>query len=175
MKDIDLAWLAGWLEGEGCFLYYEQTSYSSARLTIESFSTDQDVVERAARITGASVYGRQPRPEPEWSRKFGWRLHLGSEKAADLMREILPHMGERRATQIRKALDAWDGRLSKPRMVKCACGCGREFLRTNIRNLYARGSTGACAAIASRRRRKVSTSSTQTPGAASVVYHAVRF
>lgn len=105
MTNEELLWLAGWLEGEGTFYAWfpkKNNLRRSPAVRIESFSTDYDVVQKACAIAGAF-----------------------SAPAVDLMQQLLPHMGVRRSEQINKCLDAWDSRLNRPQVVKCACPCGR--------------------------------------------------
>lgn len=49
MTQIELAWLAGWLEGEGSF-YYILSHGNSPRILIQVFSTDIDVLQKASRL-----------------------------------------------------------------------------------------------------------------------------
>lgn len=135
MTNEELAWLAGWLEGEGSFCYgayrnlnERSRTHKAYTLAINSFCVDRDIVARAAKIAGAAMYEIQPRCETTWNRQVGWRFAMTSEPAADLMRMLLPYMGERRSEQIKKALDGWDNRPTKPVEKVCACGCGRTFI-----------------------------------------------
>ena len=98
-----LHWLAGLLEGEGSFLKPPPSKPTRIILSIEM--TDRDVLERAARLLGVSVYDVPP---TERTRKWrpSYRVILTNERAARLMRLLRPLMGLRRQQQIDAAITA---------------------------------------------------------------------
>jgi hypothetical protein len=107
----DLLWLSGLLEGEGTFDAH-RGRYPRIRLGM----TDRDVVGRAASLMDATVrVALHPKPA-----KPSFHTEISGERAAAIMREILPHMGARRSSKIAEALaDAHfarndDGRTSTP-------------------------------------------------------------
>ena len=87
----DIAWVAGWLEGEGCF---GVDGYSPFIL---SGCKDKDVVEKFARIVGGSTTIYQSGGI--------WTYRINGRLAISWMRALLPWMGERRAGKIREALE----------------------------------------------------------------------
>lgn len=91
----DLLWLAGLLEGEGSFDAH-RGKYPRIRLAM----TDRDVVGRAASLMG-SEFRLALHPAPA---KATWHTELSGEKAAEIMREILPFMGTRRSQRIADVL-----------------------------------------------------------------------
>ena len=94
VKDKDFHWLAGLLEGDGSF-YYQDKGSPAIKLSM----TDRDVVEKAARIMGASVLGPYIDKREE-NRKPMWVANLSGQKALDMMSFLLPHMGKRRSARI---------------------------------------------------------------------------
>ncbi|WNN93677.1 LAGLIDADG endonuclease [Arthrobacter phage CallinAllBarbz] len=91
----DLLWLAGLLEGEGTFDSH-RGKYPRLRLAM----TDRDVVGRAATLMGTSIrltLNKAP-AQPTW------HTEVSGEKAAEIMREILPFMGTRRSQRIATVL-----------------------------------------------------------------------
>ena len=101
----DLAWLAGLLEGEGCFSLqkYIQTARAGYALpSIEISMTDRDVVQRAGSLLGgkqASV--RAARLDKRFSTKkrlFIWRVN--GQRAVHVIKVLLPYMGRRRSKRI---------------------------------------------------------------------------
>lgn len=94
----DAMWLAGLLEGEGCFTI----SKSVPRLVLQM--TDQDIVQRAATILASGVWG-------------GTRLTKGGKKvwtcgragitAIEWMRILKPYMGVRRKQRIVEVVSKW--------------------------------------------------------------------
>ena len=107
MKQSELMWLAGLLEGEGCFHNRSERYFSPL---IQLIMTDADVVIRAAKAMNAHkvVRGKQD----SRGGKPLFRVNVYGTTAANLMQKLLPHMGERRSNKIKEILDA---RASRPR------------------------------------------------------------
>jgi hypothetical protein len=100
MNNDDLRWLAGWLEGEGCF------SICRYGPEIAAASTDEDVAREVATLFGVAVSG--PHTNGDGNKPI-WRTTLRSTRAADLMRQLLPAMrGQRRRKKIEWVLKRWD-------------------------------------------------------------------
>ena len=92
-------WLAGILEGEGCFL--KQTK--NTRICISVQMTDEDVVARVANILNSSLMKVKSK-NPKHKDSYVTRVY--AKNAESVMREIFPLMGIRRKDQIQKALDS---------------------------------------------------------------------
>lgn len=91
----DLLWLAGLLEGEGSFDAH-RGKYPRIRLAM----TDRDVVGRAASVMDSSIrLALHPAPA-----KATWHTEISGERAAEIMRDILPFMGSRRSGRIADVL-----------------------------------------------------------------------
>lgn len=101
----DLLWLAGLLEGEGAFDAH-RGRYPRIRLAM----TDRDVVGRAASLMDSKV--RLSLREAPF--KSTWHTELSGEKAAAVMRAILPYMGARRSAKIAEILAAAEFRVPDP-------------------------------------------------------------
>jgi hypothetical protein len=103
VKDTDLAWLAGLLEGEGSFFMKSRAhaSQPNARRTpcISVKMTDLDVVTRAATLMGTAVTSSAPQ-----GRKPIHATILRGSRARMLMSELAPLMGERRQSKIAEIL-----------------------------------------------------------------------
>lgn len=98
---MDVAWFAGYLEGEGSFGRSKSRADGPAYPFIEVKGTDRDIVQRVADRWGVTV---AVRPQPNgWQTQY--RARLRGVRAVGEMRELLPYMGERRAAQIRAAAD----------------------------------------------------------------------
>lgn len=91
----ELLWLAGLLEGEGSFDAH-RGKYPRVRLAM----TDRDVVGRAASLMGTE-FRLALHPAPA---KATWHSEVSGEKAAEIMRAILPFMGTRRSQRIADVL-----------------------------------------------------------------------
>jgi hypothetical protein len=106
MRESDLHWLAGLLEGEGSFC--KPAPSAPNRPYITANMTDEDVIARVAGLFGVS-YSRA-RKDPRNQR---WRpsfvAQLRGARAVDLMRELRPLMGTRRKAQIDSAVAGYVG------------------------------------------------------------------
>lgn len=108
----DVVYLAGLLEGEGTFDLH-RGKYPRIRLAM----TDRDIVGRAATLMDTTIrlsFHRAPAAPT-------WHAELSGERAAEIMSELLPHMGTRRSQRIATVLAAFtyrqsenDGKMSRP-------------------------------------------------------------
>jgi hypothetical protein len=115
MKNTDLAWLAGLLEGEGCFRCDtrkytlksgEKKSYLEPVIHLQM--TDLDVMERAASLLGTTLRTYQ---DNKGNRKLLYRTSLnGKKRAIPMMRQLLPLMGQRRQERIAQVILQTNGR-----------------------------------------------------------------
>lgn len=96
--EIDIAWLAGLLEGEASFIY----SKKSPKIALQM--SDEDVVAEAATLLGATVRAPWRREEHF---KFIYGAHLYGVRAVVWMLTIFPLMGNRRRSKIRDIVDRW--------------------------------------------------------------------
>lgn len=111
MTDVEIGWVAGLLEGEGCFAMHIQKQhgpiYRAPR--IQMSSTDEDVLLRLQEVTGIGrVMRRSPdRNQPE-TRKTVWAWQVTRKGGAvELMELIAPLMGKRRREKIQEVLDSF--------------------------------------------------------------------
>ena len=95
MKSKDLYWLAGLIEGEGCFAKSGRTP--SIRIDM----LDKDVVDRAAHLMGPCTVHSRTIPTGH----LQYRTIVCGERAIALMVRLLPLMGKRRQIKIRDVLD----------------------------------------------------------------------
>ena len=103
----DIAWLAGLLEGEGCFC---GASNRPHRPAIQLAMTDVDIVRRAGRILGSRIGGpyfhKQKRLDGG-NRKSFYRCGVSGHFAAAWMMTLYPLLGERRKNKIKELLEIW--------------------------------------------------------------------
>lgn len=97
----DLAWVAGFVEGEGCFAW----NGKSPRLTVTG--TDPDVMGRFASITKRRVRGPI---EKGGNRKQQYVVDVYGPVAAGWMMTLLPMLGSRRKRRAIEVLSAWRSR-----------------------------------------------------------------
>src|SRR5713226_1960689 len=93
--DIEIAWLAGLLEGEGCFMIQHHASPS-----IQLAMTDLDVMIKAARIMEMNINRIYTKTKINPNHKTCYVLRCDGPEAFIWMRAIRPHMGDRRGTKI---------------------------------------------------------------------------
>jgi hypothetical protein len=129
--DYDTYWLAGLLEGEGCF---KLNRYSPQ---IALAMTDRDIVERASKIMGGNVSQWKMQPG---HKKPVFFTGVQGKNAVDWMLTILPFMGSRRQAKINSVIAEWKprnhnnsicGHLDRPHCAKGKCSTcyGREKAR----------------------------------------------
>lgn len=96
MPDLsDIHWLAGLLEGEGCFFMTRTSPCIRLRMT------DKDVVTRAAELLGGKVHEEEVR-NVEWKTTF--RVDICGPNAIVWMVTLLPLLGARRRAKINEIL-----------------------------------------------------------------------
>lgn len=107
VSDLDVAWLAGLLEGEGTFLMYRNhvggRVYRYPKVAVNM--TDEDIIERVAALFGTKVYVM---PQYVEGRKQQWRAHATGSNAAAWMRRLYPLLGQRRRARIDEVLAEYD-------------------------------------------------------------------
>jgi hypothetical protein len=127
-SERELYWLAGILEGEGYFAGESGYRGEKRRCMIQLGMTDLDVVERAAKLMGVEEITTLPQPE---GYKTKYRISIGGDKARDLMRSLIPIMGERRTARIQEILDSFS------RDVELECTeCGVTFVQPWQKKLW---------------------------------------
>src|SRR5215510_5917379 len=102
----EIGWLAGLLEGEGCFGFpvYKANGERHYGLLVTVSMTDRDVVEKARRLMRAKRVRVKPQSAP---RKIQYRASVNGAKAVAVMMTILPFMGERRSQRIKECIARW--------------------------------------------------------------------
>lgn len=126
MTKTETAWLAGLLEGEGCFRVYRESRTNQGRdhLRVTVSMTDEDVLDRAAKLLGVNTTGPYAPKKAHWSPYY--KLQVTGADAATLMRSVLPYMGLRRSTKIKECLAA-PNLNHHNRPTKSCQGCGHKF------------------------------------------------
>jgi len=102
---VDLAWAAGFFEGEGCTSLDFQKKGTRRRLS--AVSTDLDVLNKLCRILGCGkVYKRGPgQPGKTRPRKQQWYWAVSNWEDVQLVATwLLPHMCSRRSAKLRLLL-----------------------------------------------------------------------
>lgn len=153
---INLAWLAGWLEGEGCFQQRDPSpEYPGGYITVMAVSTDRDTILRARAVAGVgtiSVRKKQAAHHKDaWN--FGvWRR----EDVLWLVEQLYPLMGERRRAAIEAQLRSPEHR--HPRHKKHPCGTAAKYSRGCRCADCTRANTDRCRAYRHKRARQLADS-----------------
>jgi len=92
-------WLAGWLEGEGCFSHSHNSNKS---LCIDASSTDMDTIEQVHRRIGGSFSRIRPR-KAHWSEAWHWQI--GTRKAQAVAQAITGVLSQRRQSRIQSLIN----------------------------------------------------------------------
>ena len=111
----DVYWLAGILEGEGCFIatsYPEHrkgvfTGYPVRQVRISVEMCDRDIIERIKNITGTTAKVTLRNSRPNRNHRPRYTIHLSGTRAAQWAYTIYPLMGDRRKVAIQKLINLW--------------------------------------------------------------------
>lgn len=128
LTEIEIAWLAGLIEGEGSFgldarsatRYKVSTAPPSPYLRISM--TDQDIIERVSKLVNKTCFSPKRRTVTE---KQVYIVHVGDRATLSwLLPRLFPHFGKRRQQAVHKCLDAlndwevWDATGNRGKMAK---------------------------------------------------------
>jgi hypothetical protein len=101
----DWYWLAGLIEGEGCF--YLNTGQGKPKIQVKVKMTDEDVIRRIHSITNlGSVNGPYSNGDAKWKQVYVWTINRQADAAAFMM-TIYPLMGIRRQSKMKELLTIW--------------------------------------------------------------------
>lgn len=110
MTSQEYFWLAGLLEGDGCFHTYS-TGYNKGRPGITLEMADRDVVRRVAEMWGVKIGKGRWGASQYHRQKPTYRISVTGHAAAHWCRLLRPMMGKRRRKKIDAVLKAWTRRL----------------------------------------------------------------
>ena len=124
IQSRDIFWLAGILEGEGCFSYKRTPN-------IQLSMTDRDIVARVSNLTGFAMYSDK-RP----NRKRAYRTNVTGARAAGWMMTLYSLMGKRRRVKIKQCLSAWRLAPNRPKEAPKLC--------QHAKRVHGKGLCGVC-------------------------------
>ena len=106
LTEIEIAYLAGLLEGEGCF----QHEGNRGKLRVNIGMVDRDIIERVHTLFKKDcpsappiIHDRRSERYPRHSDQYIARVN--GDQARHFMKLVLLYMGERRGAKIRECLD----------------------------------------------------------------------
>ena len=88
MKDVELGWVAGILDGEGTVAFDRVGTWRKPRLSVTS--TDYEIVTAIKKLIGGSVVERSDR-DARWKPCWAWKLS-GSHQVLSLLEKVLPYL-----------------------------------------------------------------------------------
>lgn len=88
MKPEQLAYIAGFIDGEGCISLAKRGKYITPSLQISN--TDYDILEWIGGFYGLKVYDKIADRRP--TRKPSYRLAVFGDKAIQILKDILPYL-----------------------------------------------------------------------------------
>lgn len=129
ISTLDVAWLAGLIEGDGCPYLGNHSIHLYVKMT------DEDVVLRAAALLGGKVWAVSPRREGSLGKKPAWKTVVSGGRAAAWMMTLYPLLGQRRREKVRAALSYW---LAKPvcNARKTHCPHGHPYNPENTYEIF---------------------------------------
>ena len=144
---IDLAWAAGFLEGEGTF--------SSARTSpvASCAQVQREPLERLQRMFGGSILFYRRKQPTNRQDYHVWQVN--GIRAAGVMMTLLCLMSPRRTGQLVASLDKWKSagpNAARINGAKTHCPHGHEYTESNTR-VQRNGGGRVCIACVTRRNR----------------------
>lgn len=121
-RQLELAWLAGLIDGEGCFSADQKTKDSpnlSYRLRVVLQSRDKFVLEKVQAIAGGRLQHRKRQKswKPHWSDQWEWDVSIHGELYV-LCQELLPYLVLKKD----RCKEVIEGLEQKPRLAMLVMG-----------------------------------------------------
>ena len=105
MTKVEIAWLAGLIEGEGCFLRKKRQRGVTFQPIVQIRMSDKDVIDRAAALMGGNVKPMRPSDKTTYPhKKQMWEVRVYDTKARTVMEAVYDLMGARRQAKIEDIL-----------------------------------------------------------------------
>lgn len=137
ISSTELGWMAGLLEGEGCFSINRNTPAVIVGMT------DEDTVQKVANFFGSTLRGPQRRSS---GKKDVWVTSIHGSKAVGWMLTSYPLLGQRRRSRIREILGIWRNAPVGQRH-RTHCPLGHPYDAANTRYYRGRRHCRKCAVV----------------------------
>jgi hypothetical protein len=129
----DLAWAAGFLDGEGSFsLLAPKTPHGGVSPKLQAAQVDRELLDRLRRMFGGAIYLRRYNPpRPRIHDCHLWALN--GKPAIGVMLTLYPMLSLKRRLQIQRVVAAWRSAPGKGsyNRTKTHCKRGHPFDATN--------------------------------------------
>lgn len=132
ISETDRAWLAGLVEGEGCFTCNRKSKSNLRYADCPAFAmamTDLDIVQRAQAVTGLGLI-KGPYTKGRSKPIYYWYVSKAHEASA-LALWLYPYLGERRRSRIRELVEPWMALDHFGQQPKTHCLRGHPFDEEN--------------------------------------------
>lgn len=106
LTSVSPFWLAGLLEGEGCFGAYDRADMQRRAARVQLAMCDKEAVSLVASHYGGNVRKTEQRNNKH---SIQWVWAKQSAEARNIMYELYPYLGERRREKIRTISAEWGG------------------------------------------------------------------
>lgn len=99
-SEVTIAWAAGLIEGEGCFIIDRKN------IAIVVAMTDKDIIDRLHSALGGYTYECTLPDIPNRKRIWRWKVH--GRMAYSIIKQILPYLKERRTGRANQLLATFE-------------------------------------------------------------------
>lgn len=90
MLDTEIAWLAGYIDGDGSISISKKSGRRFSSLIVAIDSTDRELLEYVQSLVGGSIIAKK-KYQDHHRQAHTWRL-LGARNIIDLMTQIAPYL-----------------------------------------------------------------------------------
>lgn len=106
LKDTDAAWLAGYIDGDGCICLMKKSKRKARSPELVIDSCDIELLDRVKSLIGGRISAKKSY-NPRGRAGFHWRLN-GSVQVVEVLRQLLPYMGcKDKIDRARILVDGW--------------------------------------------------------------------
>lgn len=128
--NTDIVWAAGFLDGEGCFGWYDSAHPKGRfrQLLVSATQKDREPLERLQRTLNGGTILEHSKKTSYKNGGVYWRWQANGEIAAQAMRAVLPYMCSRRTQKIRESLQSYDAHREHMRQKREKPTCNKGHL-----------------------------------------------
>jgi len=138
MNDVELGWVAGFLEGEGCF-----QGRCKGAVLVSASQVQREPLERLQTLIGGPIR-IYPQKNPKHQPFHRW--HVLGDVAVDLMLEIFHLMSPKRREQMEAILKRWSSSTGTGSVQRSRTHCpkGHEYTPENTYRQPSKPNTRKC-------------------------------
>lgn len=109
-EELDIAWAAGILEGEGCFfITSDKRRKATKKLAIQCKMTDQDIILRIHDVFASGFIYKCKNQEEHHKQAWVWQVYRQND-VETIIYKVLPYLGIRRSAKAKELLAYIDSR-----------------------------------------------------------------